>query len=286
MWDIFTQPDVGTGRRAPLVRSAQGNVLWDCLSQLDQEAMAKGDKSVAWPPPPSVIPGQVSGHDRRPLAARLTGSKLRAMVTDRVKSGSTPSGERGQRHGLGDLASAAWRRRIPLAVWTGVVAVGLALGWASFILQGGYVDQFRRGGVLNGWENLLRQGAPWQLLIPVAAAGLLAFIGWWRLAGAQPEPTLGVSRMEGAPVSQLRASLRRERQIVTAALEVVFALATMVGCRFIIYLVLALGGSALARSTLMGVFIEALVWALAGGGFWLWKCRYLGKLESWGVRGT
>lgn len=42
LWEIFTQPDFGTGQRAPLVRSAQGNLLWDCLSPLDPEAVAKG----------------------------------------------------------------------------------------------------------------------------------------------------------------------------------------------------------------------------------------------------
>ncbi len=219
------------------------------------------------------------------LAMGPTGSKLRAMVTDGVKPGSTPPAERGQRNRLGELAATAWQRRLPVAIWTGLLALGLGLGWASFALEVRYGDQFRRGGVLNGWQNLLRQGAPGQLLLPVAAAGLLALVGWWRLAGARPEPTLGLTRMEGAPVSQLRASLRRERRIVTAALRVVFALAIMVACRFIVYLGLALRGSPVARSTLMGVFIEGLVWALTGGAFWLWKGRYLSKLESWGVGG-
>ena len=207
------------------------------------------------------------------------------MVTDRAKSASTKAPSQGPRHALAHLGAALWRHRVRVTVWTGVLIAGVALGWASFLMEVSFRNLYRHGGVLNGWQNFLRQGAPWEVLVPVAVAGLLAFIGWWRLDTARPEPTLGLARMEEAPVGELRASLRRERRIVTLVLEMAFVLAALACCRFIVYLALALGGNSVARSTLMGVFLEALVWALGGGGFWLWRHRYLSKLETWGVRG-
>ncbi|MHB8323407.1 MAG: hypothetical protein ACYDEA_08620 [Candidatus Dormibacteria bacterium] len=205
------------------------------------------------------------------------------MPADSAPSASIKRPQRGLRLPRSRLGASLRRHWLRVALWACVTVAGLALGWWSFALDVDFTNQYRRGGVLNGWQNLLRQGASWEMLIPVAIAGLLAFIGWLRLEPARPEPTLGLARMEAAPVHVLRASLNQERRVVTAVLEVAFGLVVLACCRFAVYLALALAGNPVARSSLMGVFLEALVWALCGGSFSLWRHRYLAKLESWGV---
>ncbi len=205
--------------------------------------------------------------------------------TDSAENASIKRPQRGLRLPLSRLGAARRRLWLRVAIWAGVSMAGLALGWGSLALEVDFTNQYRRGGVLNGWQNLLRQGASWEMLIPVAIAGLLAFIGWLRLEPARPEPSLGLARMEAAPVHVLRASLNRERRVVTVVLEVVFGLVVLACGRFVVYLAWALAGNPVARSALMGVFLEALVWALCGGSFSLWRHRYLAKLDSWGVHG-
>jgi hypothetical protein len=164
-----------------------------------------------------------------------------------------------------------------------VIAAGVGIGIGSFLLQIYFHNQYLEGKFLSGWQNFLRQGAPWQALVPVAVAGLLALVGRARLESSQPEPGIGLSRLQAAPVSQLRAALRRERQVVTTTLTVLSALVAIVWTRLIVYLALAASGNALARATLTGVALEAVVWGLCWSCFWLWRRGYLAKLESWGV---
>ncbi|KAI1414109.1 beta-lactamase-like protein [Hypoxylon sp. FL1857] len=38
---IFTEPKVGIGQRAILIKTPQGNVLWDCITLIDDETIAK-----------------------------------------------------------------------------------------------------------------------------------------------------------------------------------------------------------------------------------------------------
>jgi len=166
-----------------------------------------------------------------------------------------------------------------------VIAAGVGIGIGSFVLQTYFHNQYLEGKFLSGWQNFLRQGAPWQALVPVTLAGLLALVGRARLDSSQPEPGIGFSRLQAAPVSQLRAALRRERRVVTTTLTVLSALVAIVWARLLVYLVLAASGDALARTTLTGVGLEAVVWSLCWGCFWLWRRGYLAKLESWGVTG-
>lgn len=41
MWSIWTEPKFGIGQRAILVQSDVGNVLWDCITYLDDETVER-----------------------------------------------------------------------------------------------------------------------------------------------------------------------------------------------------------------------------------------------------
>ena len=43
MWGIGTEPKFAIGQRALLVPGAGGNLLWDCISLLDDETVAAVD---------------------------------------------------------------------------------------------------------------------------------------------------------------------------------------------------------------------------------------------------
>jgi hypothetical protein len=40
-WSIWTEPKVAIGQRAILIKTPQGNILWDCITFLDNETIAK-----------------------------------------------------------------------------------------------------------------------------------------------------------------------------------------------------------------------------------------------------
>jgi asparagine N-glycosylation enzyme membrane subunit Stt3 len=166
-----------------------------------------------------------------------------------------------------------------------VVAAGIGIGIESFSLQTYFNNRYLDGRFLTGWQNFLREGSPWQALVPVVLAGLLALIGLARLESAPPEPAVGLRRLQDKPVPQMRTAMRRERHVVTTALTVLSALVALVWVRFLVYLALTVAGYGLARSSLFGVAIEALAWGLCWNCFWLWRRRYLAKLESWGITG-
>ncbi|MGC1185502.1 MAG: hypothetical protein WBA31_10210 [Candidatus Dormiibacterota bacterium] len=181
-------------------------------------------------------------------------------------------------------ARAALRRHPwPSAVAGSSLLLGLGIGIASFILQSHFSELYRDGQQLSGWQNYLRLGAPWQALLPVGLAAVLATGGALRLSGAQPEPPLSLRGGESATASELRASLRAERRVVRRAFLVMTGLIGIVAIRWLVYSVLALSGNRLAASTWVGVSIELGFWLVAGGAFWNWnRCHRL-RMEGWGV---
>jgi hypothetical protein len=164
--------------------------------------------------------------------------------------------------------------------------VGLGVGSASFILQNHFTAAFQAGDRLSGWQNFLRLGAPWQALVPVAVAGLLAIAGAIRLSSAQPEPPLILGSPDKSTAHQLRSAMRAERRAVRVAFLVVTGLVGVVAARVIVYEVLTLAGNQLARSTLVGVTIELGFWAATWGAFWNWNRCHRNRMEGWGVYDT
>src|SRR5487761_41890 len=134
----------------------------------------------------------------------------------------------------------------PTAVGAGGLVVGLAVSLASYALQSHFTADFQAGKRLSGWENFLRLGDPWQALVPVVLAGLLATWGAVRMESAPPEPPLSLGTGETTSAGQLRAALRAERRAVGADLLVMSALVLVVLVRVLVYLGLALSGSRLA----------------------------------------
>ncbi len=182
-----------------------------------------------------------------------------------------------------------WRlvstRPLAVAAWTLVAVVGLGLALIAYSAQLHFTQQYELGATLNGWQNFLREGAPWQTVMPAVVAGALALIGWRRLLNATPEPTIGLPGMSGLSAPSLRATLRRERRGVLVMVNCLTALVLVVVVRLPVYLALALNGAGLARHSLPGVTLQAVAWVLCGACFWLWRARYLRTLESWGVPG-
>ncbi|HVC23797.1 MAG TPA: hypothetical protein VNH82_10295 [Candidatus Dormibacteraeota bacterium] len=190
------------------------------------------------------------------------------------------------------LALSRFRTQARAAVrrnpWLGAVAgssllVGLLIGVTSFILQSHFSALYQDGQRLSGWQNYLRLGAPWQALLPVVLAALLAMGGALRLSGTQPEPPLSLRGGESASAGELRASLRAERRVVSRAFVFMGGLVGIVASRWLVYSVLALSGNRMAGSTWVGVSIELAFWLVAGAAFWNWnRCHRL-RMESWGV---
>lgn len=179
------------------------------------------------------------------------------------------------------LRRAAGSRRAQVAA-LGVV-LGAAVSASSFPLQEHFQAVYQAGGRLAGWQEFLRLGAPWEALPPVLAAAALAFIGWWRLGSAAPEPSWAPPSDRPPSASRLRSGLRRERRTVLLLADAVRVLAIIALVRLGVYAGLAAAGDQLAASTLSGVVLEAAAWTLFAIGVEGWRRRYLRLLESWGV---
>ena len=176
-------------------------------------------------------------------------------------------------------------RRHPLAslVATASSVLGIGVGAISFELQSHFTTIYQAGGRLSGWQNYLRLGAPWQALVPVGLAGLLAAWGAVRLQGSQPEPPLNFRPADSANAGQLRRALRSERRTVRVAFVVMTGLVGVVVARFCVYGVLTLSGSRLARATLLGVAVELALWLAAWAAFWNWNRCHRKRMEGWGI---
>jgi hypothetical protein len=176
-------------------------------------------------------------------------------------------------------------RRHPLtsAVTAASLLLGLAVAVSSFALQSHFATAYQAGQRLSGWQNYLRMGAPWQALVPVGLAGLLATWGALRLGSTQPEPPVSLGSAESASAGELRRALRTERRTVRIAFVVMTGLVGVVVARFVVYAVLAVGGNQLARSTLVGVAVELVFWLAAWAAFWNWNRCHRNRMEGWGV---
>lgn len=191
--------------------------------------------------------------------------------------------------GLAARLGQGWRavagHGLEVLAWSLVTALGTGLALVAFSAQSRYTAQYDLGATLTGWQNLLRMGDPWQATVPAVVAGVLALIGWRRLLNATPEPSIGLPGQERVSAPALRSTLRRERRLMLLLVKFLTALVVLAAVRLPVYLGLAVNGSALARSTLPGVTVQALVWIACGACFWLWRARYLTTLEGWGVTG-
>jgi len=178
-----------------------------------------------------------------------------------------------------------WSRRNRLVATVGAASliVGLAVGFGSFALQSHFATLFQAGDRLSGWENFLRVGTPWQSLVPVALAALLAAWGAFRIGSTQPEPPISLGAAEGGTTGQLREALRSERRAVRVALVVVSGLVGVVAVRFSVYSALALSGSQLARATWPGIALELAFWLGAWLAFWNWNRCHRDRMADWGV---
>ncbi|MGA7362488.1 MAG: hypothetical protein WCB86_07760 [Candidatus Dormiibacterota bacterium] len=181
------------------------------------------------------------------------------------------------------LLALVHRHPLTSGVATASLLLGLAVAAISFALQSHFSTAFQDGQRLSGWQNFLRLGAPWQALIPVALAGLLASWGAIRLRTAQPEPPVSLGASEAATAGQLRRALRTERRTVRIAFAVMTGLVGVVTARFLVYAGLALAGNRLAQSTLLGVTVELAFWLAAWAAFWNWNRCHRNRMEGWGV---
>jgi hypothetical protein len=171
----------------------------------------------------------------------------------------------------------------PSALAGSSLILGVGVSLASFALQSRFTASYQAGNHLNGWQNFLRVGAPWQALVPVVLAAFLATLGALRLGGSQPEPPSRLSTGAASSARRLREALRSERRTVGVAFAVITGLVGMVLVRVIVYALLALTGSRLAGATLGGVAIELGFWLAAWAAFWNWNRSYRSRLEGWGV---
>lgn len=171
----------------------------------------------------------------------------------------------------------------PSAVAGASLVIGVAVSLVSFALQSRFTASYAAGHHLNGWQNFLRVGAPWQALVPVVLAAFLATWGALRLGSSQPEPPSRLSSRAASSARRLREALRSERRAVGIAFLVISGLVGMVLVRVIVYALLALAGSRLAGATLGGVAIELAFWLAAWVAFWNWNRSYHTRLEGWGV---
>jgi len=187
------------------------------------------------------------------------------------------------RHRRGQLVTLVQRHPLTSGVATASLVLGLAVAAVSFVLQTHFSTVYQDGQRLSGWQNYLRLGAPWQALVPVILAGLLAGWGSIRLRSAQPEPPVSLGAPEAATAGQLRHALRAERRTVRVSFVVMTGLVGVVAARFLVYAGLALGGTRLAQATLLGVTVELAFWLAAWAAFWNWNRCHRNRMERWGV---
>jgi hypothetical protein len=161
-----------------------------------------------------------------------------------------------------------------------VVALALVSGGAALHLEEHYSD-------LAGSEELTWLGTA----LANGSSIRTAWVGWAaavlfgystvRVLRGRPEPPrVG----PGATVSAIRASLRRELNLVRMALTAVALVAALDVGRAVVFAIAALNGTALARDRIVWVLVEAAGLVVASAVLGVWcaafrqQCRNLGAL--------
>jgi hypothetical protein len=159
------------------------------------------------------------------------------------------------------------------------VAACVAAGVAALGIQHHFAAQ-RSGGrvaaLLAGGSSAATAWAGWAAAIFFAAAV-------WRLRAGATEPPAGRTPIEQLTLAELRAGLVREYTVVRAGLVILCAAATVDAARAARYVVAAVTGDALARTTLAATLVEAVGLMTAAVVLALWAGSFRAQLERVGA---
>ncbi|MBJ7595434.1 MAG: hypothetical protein JF886_11365 [Candidatus Dormibacteraeota bacterium] len=174
------------------------------------------------------------------------------------------------------------RRLPPLARVAVLVVVGAAcgvLGAWSLTVQHHYASQ-AGGGRLAA---LLAHGSSVATAWEGWAAALFFLAALLRLRRGAPEPPAGRTPVEELTLGQLRAGLVREYTIVRAGLVIISIVSLVDAARAARYVVAAVSGDRLARSSLAATLIEAAGLLLATVVLALWAATFRQQLDRIGA---
>ena len=175
-----------------------------------------------------------------------------------------------------------WPRRPRLRgfVVVAVVALALVSGGAALRLEEHYSD-LAGSEELNWLGTALANGSSIRTAWVGWAAAVLFGYSTVRVLRGRPEPPrVGA----GASVSAMRASMRRELNLVRFALTAVGLVAALDVGRAVVFAIAALNGNALARDRIVWVLVEAAGLVAASAVLTVWcaafrqQCRNLGAL--------
>lgn len=174
-------------------------------------------------------------------------------------------------------------RRLPpllrIAVPVVVGAACAVLGAWSLTVQHHYASQVGGGRL----AALLAHGSSAATAWEGWAAALFVLVALLRLRHGAPEPPAGRTPVEEQTPGQLRAGLVREYTIVRAGLLIISIVSLVEAARAARYVVAALSGDRLARSSLAATLIEAAGLLLATAVLALWAATFRQQLRRIGA---
>jgi hypothetical protein len=160
-----------------------------------------------------------------------------------------------------------------------LAAACVVLGVESLTIQHHFAAQPGGGRV----ATLLAQGSSATTAWVGWTAALFFLAALLRLRRGAPEPPVGRTPLEDLTAGQMRAGLLREYTTVRIGLSILSAVALTDVARAARYLVAAVSGDAVARSSVIATLIEAAGLAVAAAVLAMWAGSFRQQLERVGA---
>lgn len=180
--------------------------------------------------------------------------------------------------------AAVGRRRVAwLALAVLEAAAGIGWGVLSLLLQQRLTAHLVSGHDLDPISRRLAAGSSGATAWPGYAAAVLFAAAAVRVRLGRPEPPVGRPRRGTWTAAEMRARLRSEYRWVRRCSRIVAAVAAVDAGRTLVYLVAALRGVTVARSSLGATAAEAGGLILAALALQTWLHGFRLQLERWGA---
>lgn len=169
-----------------------------------------------------------------------------------------------------------------VVVWM-VTALAVGVGVGTLLAQRRLSAELSAGADLNVVATLLGDGSTPRTAWPGWVAAAFFGVAVLRLWRGRPEPPAGRPPSGRWTVADIRSALRREFGAVRAAIIAVGLVALVDTARATVYVVAALTGDQVARSTVVATAVEAIGLVAAASVLTLWGVLFARLLERWGA---